>query len=81
MSFVIFAVAIVLVVAGSLGAAFNGKIDLWMRTSGSRVFPDSFRNLFESGFGDPAEGRTALKVSIGFLSIGVIMLFFGPVVS
>lgn len=78
---VIFIVSIVVAMSGILGAIFNRRVDLWMRAAGARVFPSAFRESFESAFGDPAQGRTALKVSIGFIVIGVLMLTFGPVVS
>lgn len=81
MSPVILSISLVLVVIGTLGVVFNKRVDLWMGSVGSRIFPDGFRDSFESAFGDPAKSRTALKVSVAFMLIGILMFSFGPVVS
>jgi hypothetical protein len=77
---VIFITATALIVGGTLSLLFNQRIDRWFEQKGSRPILRVFRGSMESAFGKPSEGRTTMKVAIGFLVMGCLMMHFGPVV-
>lgn len=78
---VILVASLTLVVLGICGIVFNRRLDAWAQSKGFEIFPNFFRDNVEAAFGRPADMRTALVVSIGFLTTGLLMLAFGPVVS